>query len=214
MTKQLIVGAVLAIVVAGSWTSEASAFGRRCGRGSAANSAPTCPMPAADCCGNPATYQAGRETWYGVHLYEANGQYAGRFENPGYSNVVNYCNGWVSGGAGRYCSAIYSFQYPLSQYGPSGASTRSLAIAAYAPQGTWSPWYNLPYQPGQLSTAYFEPYNPTVTVFGEIKFINLSGQAVTQAFFNKQAGFWTNSQPQVRFSGWGGATGLNAWAIP
>jgi len=88
------------------------------------------------------------------------------------------------------------------------------ASVAHAPQGQWSEWYNLPCQPGKLSTAQFETHNPNVIVAGEIKFVNFSGKTVTLPFFNKQAGFGTNSQVQVRFKGVNGATNLNVWTVP
>src|SRR4051794_15722049 len=138
MTKQLCGVVAFAAAIVGGWPGEASACWRRCG------CAPSASVPYYGGYGNsavvsPAANQAGRETWYGVAMYEANGQYAGSFENPGYENVVNQCNGWKSGGQGRTCGPIYTVEHaPRSQAAPADSSSaRSVFGTAYAPQGSW-----------------------------------------------------------------------------
>lgn len=45
---------------------------------------------------------------YAVEVFEPDGQSAGTFQHPVYQNVVNYCNSWVEGEEGRYCSLIFT----------------------------------------------------------------------------------------------------------
>jgi hypothetical protein len=105
----------------------------------------------------------------------------------------------------RHCAACYGTCLQVE---------RSTAVAANAPHGQWGAWGGLPFQAGKLSTANFVPYNPKINVDGEIKFVNMQNQPVTLPFVNKQVGFQTNSQPQVRFIGRNGATTVNVSAVP